>query len=116
MKIDELPFHQAIQNDFKRGVNMIGQIGEIVPPKKKSDWWDRCMNLLHIQKFESFEHAIYSLDKHYPNAKNFLRWYLSDTNAAILFPSCKDLNPRDMQRFERLSDNTNGQEGMGGFL
>ena len=54
--------------------------------------------------------------KHYPKSNNWISWYLADVKASILFPACKDLNEEDMQKFQSLSDNTNGQEGLGGFL
>ena len=42
-------------------------------------------------------------------------WYLQKDRAKILFPSCKKIPRNQQKKFESLSDNTNPQEGLGGY-
>ena len=95
----------------------MGNILELVPRGQKGDWYNRCINLLNGTDTDQFMHKINSLLLHYPKCGQWLKWYLQDPKISILFPACKDIkNSIQRRRWDQLSDNTNGQEGLSGFL
>ena len=55
----------------------------------------------------------------FPDISPWLAWYLDTDRAQILFPACKNLlglSSCQRQKFEVMKKDTNGQEGLGGFL
>lgn len=76
----------------------------------------RCISLLKCTDPDDFMHQVHSLIKHYSSCKKWIKWYLQDPKASILFPACKNISDRNRRSWEELSDNSNGQEGIRGFL
>ena len=49
----------------------------------------------------------------YPNAKNWLKWYLNPVRAVIFFEACKETSEDNLIKFKLIDKDTNSQENMG---
>lgn len=102
---------------YKRNVKRVSQIAAIVPPEKRGDFYNRCIELLGEKLcFNEFCDKVNSIVSDYPNCKTWIAWYLRDNIANLLFPACKSTTEAEFNRWLHISQDTNGQEGLNNFI
>ena len=95
----------------------MSKLADVVPPDKKGDFYQRCIDLLDVKlSFSEFCEKVHALVNDYPNCKKWIAWYLRENIANLLFPACKSLNDAQLCKWLKISETTNGQEGLNNFI
>jgi hypothetical protein len=100
---------------FLRSYQRVRDNARVVPPEKIGHFV-KLVNTMRDKStsFSVFSNAVKNLVTEFPEAKNWVAWYLTTTNAPHFFPACqKDFSPEEQVRFSKLCSTTNAEENVG---
>ncbi|KAL3783087.1 hypothetical protein ACHAWO_011016 [Cyclotella atomus] len=106
------------QVHYKGNGTKVANISFVVHPTKSAEFKKLCWSLLDDMTFNEFQVVIKRICRTFKYASGWIKWYLSQRIAPFVFPACNSVTKDDQlgERLEKLSKDTNGQEGLGGAI
>ena len=100
---------------FWRSATRIKENSKIIKRDMKDAFMNDVKNLMQLKmgQFLEFKDNCLLFFKTYPNAKNWLKWYLNPLRADIFFEACKELSLENLRQYISIGKDTNSQENMG---
>ena len=102
---------------YRRSVERVSNISAVVPPDRKKEFITLAMGLVSFAlTFEGLLESCQDLVTRFPLTKNWLAWYLQKERVELCFPAAASLDNAKLERVQKIKPDTNGQEGLGGFI
>ncbi|KAH7907135.1 hypothetical protein BJ138DRAFT_1215655, partial [Hygrophoropsis aurantiaca] len=100
---------KGCQQHFRSQVTRVSKISGVIPPDQKEHFQDRAKSLLTAANLDAFHKIADALLRDYPNVENWLRWWMRDTHASMLFEPFRSM-PDHI--WESIPNTTNAEEAM----
>lgn len=94
---------------FRAGVTRIKKISGVVPPNHAVGFEARALGLLKASDKADFQRRAQVLLRDFPKTEPWLRWWMRDTHAAMLFESERRMDPAI---WDSIPETTNAEEAM----
>lgn len=94
---------------FRSGITRIKKINGVVPPGSADAFESRVIALLDAKDLVSFQSRAETVIRDFPKTESWLRWWMRDSHAPMLFTSHRKMEPHI---WERMPDSTNAEEAM----
>ncbi|KAH7907178.1 hypothetical protein BJ138DRAFT_1014934 [Hygrophoropsis aurantiaca] len=100
---------KGCQQHFRSQVTRVSKISGAVPPHLKEHFQDRTMSLLEAPNVTEFNHTVDALLQDFPQIETWLRWWLRESHASMLFPPFRAMR-EDI--WQSIPNTTNAEESM----
>jgi hypothetical protein len=109
-QLNPLEYFHTCEVHFKRSLTRVQRINSVIPSAHKDTFYIETLRLLSITELSAFENAVEEWKMKYPNALNWIDWYLSPSRRESVFAVYRN------NAVSGNSKNTNAQEGIGSDL
>jgi hypothetical protein len=94
---------------FQAGVTRISKIGGVVPHGSTDAFKNRVKALLDASDVATFMSCAEVVIRDFPKTETWLRWWMRDAHAPMLFTSHRKMDPHI---WDRMPETTNAEEAM----